>query len=111
MKTGGRTANDESLPCMNGELARKIDTINVRLEVLDKMDGRLAKIETALAQIAVQDVRISSLQSRVNKLEERTEALQTFEASCPRSQFKWLWGLSVALTMTLLALAIKLVAP
>jgi len=43
MKTSGRTANDESLPCMNGELARKIDTIIVRFEVLDKMDGLFLK--------------------------------------------------------------------
>jgi hypothetical protein len=84
------------------------------LEKLEEQNGRLKTIETAITTIAVQDEKIINLQSQVTGLWKKYDLyfsgngvipkIQQHQASCPRSQVKYMWG---AIFITALSVIIK----
>ena len=88
--------------------------IETVLEKLEEQNLRLKQIETTVAAIAVQDEKIINLQSQVNGLWKKYDTyfsadgiipkMQQHQASCPRSQVKYIWG---AVFITALSVIIK----
>ena len=88
--------------------------IETVLEKLEEQNLRLKQIESTVAAIAVQDEKIINLQSQVNGLWKKYDTyfsadgiipkMQQHQASCPRSQVKYIWG---AVFVTALSVIIK----
>lgn len=70
----------------------------VILDKLDEQAGRLKRIETTMAIIAVQDEKIASLQSQVGKIWDKYDKLvspdgiiakvNSFQGACPKDDVK-----------------------
>lgn len=82
---------------------------------MDRMEGKLDSIHETIKVIAVQDQRIKSLEAQnrtiFDKLNELTnpkdgtiQKIQAHQASCPRSQMKFLWTIVVGEILALIAL-------
>ena len=98
---------------------------------LDEHGEILANIQKALATIAVQDERINQVRRdaadnkhKIEGLEKKIELLEgpegylagikQFQASCPRRQMKWVWGvilsINVPLAILMIGIGVKLMA-
>lgn len=85
---------------------------------LDNQDNKLDNIEKAITRIAVQDERISNLESKNSilwkKMDKLTDTdgdiskLQIHQASCPRGQMKWLWLCIIPISFTIITIGISL---
>ena len=86
---------------------------------IDKLDQRLEKIEVTIQTIAVQNERITNLQSQMNalwrKCDEQTKTNLEFEkhkASCPRVQIARIWwaiGIMITAELTVIGLGFQVV--
>ena len=88
----------------------------------DRLHERLSNIETklegmskTLSQIAVQDNSIRHIEDDVTELFSKMNGLtnpgtgtisrmQRWQASCPRGQMKFLWGIMISLSLALLGI-------
>jgi hypothetical protein len=71
------------------------------MSTLENHGRKLETIEGAIAAIAVQDEQIQSLQTQMTALFAKLEVvlgpegtivhMKEHQASCPKSQVKWLW--------------------
>jgi len=94
-----------------------VTELQIVLDKLDGQDDRLAGIEKAISQIAVQDEKILNLQSQVNALWKKQDAyfgpkgvvseLKNNQANCPKDRVKTLetrsWGLMVSILLMVLS--------
>ena len=82
--------------------------------ILNDQGKQLADIQKTLKQLAVQDEQIRSLQEDIrqqgNKIDEINgpngclSQINTFQASCPRHQIKFLWMTVVPIGLTQIGL-------
>ena len=89
----------------------------------DDTERRLASIELkldaigdTLKQIAVQQEQINNhsrdiqcLQSKYKDLDGKVDGMDRFQASCPRSQLKWMWGVMMTLCGLMASIGYRLI--
>lgn len=95
------------------------DAVTVRLNAIDKkldqMDAKLDKYATAAGTMDVHDQRLDGLDRQVSALWGKVDgiagtdgsiaAVKQHQASCPRSQIKWVWVTLIPMALTQLATA------
>lgn len=85
---------------------------------LSKIEGKLDEIAKVIGTIAVQQAKIDRIEARVRDAEVRHEQLcspdgllatmRNFQASCPRRQIGWLWGILIPMGLSLLGMGAML---
>jgi len=100
-----------------------INQISSRLDeqnkLLSKQDKKLSDIQTALAQISVQDEQIRQIRKEQSAMWDKIDGLtandgiisqmQQKQASCPRDQIKSLWYIVVPMGLTQIGVAIAII--
>ena len=88
-------------------------------ERLKGQDTKLDKISQAIGVLAVQDNRLSHVENNIVTLTAAMERLcnqndgtitriQNHQASCPRGQISWMWGVIVCLSVLMLGIGVNL---
>lgn len=88
-------------------------------ERLKGQDAKLDSISQAIGVLAVQDNRISTVEKNIVVLTTAMESLcnqkdgtitriQNHQASCPRGQISWMWGIIVCLSVLMLGIGVSL---
>lgn len=87
-------------------------------KILDKHGTQLSEIQGTLQKIAVQDEQIRAIRQDMKEYERKLEEVQgpngclsqitKFQASCPRSQVKWLWWVVIPISLTQAAIGLTL---
>lgn len=93
---------------------RRLESIEKKL---DAHGDKLDTINETLKTIAVQDEQIKNhgreigeLKQDVRIYEQKLDAACNFQASCPRGQIKFLWGMSASVCVAMLGIAYRLFA-
>ena len=78
---------------------------------LDKIEQKLDAIVEAINTIAVQDERLKQLEKHVTTLWGKwDDFVVPHIAQCPKEQVKWLWWIVCPMGLSLLAIAVTLIA-
>ena len=85
---------------------------------LTKIENKLDDIASTISKIAVQNERIKHLESQVNAVWRKyddfckpggeLDKMQKHQASCPRTQIRWIWITLIPLGISWLAAAYAL---
>jgi len=78
---------------------------------LDRIEGKLDAIVDTISRIAVQDERIKGVEKDISALWRKWDVdITAHIAQCPKEQVKWLWWIVCPMGLSLLAIAVTLIA-
>lgn len=85
---------------------------------LENIETKIDRLADAIEAIAVQKEKIECLEIRMNGIWERYDGIagvngiiaeiRNHQASCPRSQVRWMWAILIPMGLTLLGIATAL---
>lgn len=97
------------MPTHEAAIKRIGKDVSETKEDIKNLRFKFDELNENLKTIAIQDVQIKEVTRRVSVIETTVTNVDHRQASCPREQIKWLWGVCISLSCVLMASAFAII--